>query len=423
MIIKKDIFYKAFLLFILLVTVAIASIEVTISVCLAISLIFLFDVKFKYSNTFINTLTPLVGVFIIAGISTFFYKREIYDVIKDFVYLIKPIMFIWLGFYLTGKIRDKEFIFKVILYLGAFFAAYHMYEVFIYFLEKGFNFSVQATRYVGGKANYVELFAMVLLHLRKDLKPFQFKIKFHLLLRLLLYASFVLYFSRTMLLGFVVLYLSINGYTKLTRKGIIYISVFLIAGIAFFSVLMNLKLDRTSTGVEGFFYKLQNAPSEIFTTDVDINDDDAKLWDHWRGYEANRAFSQLDEAPYNYGYVFGKGMGSLVDLGFEAPLNVGGIQHIPIIHNGFAYIVFKSGFVGLFLYLIFLLSLYLLAYKRTQNNKLLFTYNLISGVSIFFFFTTLTITGIYNHGDVVTFFLGSFLFLKKYYHQNETIAL
>ena len=183
-----------------------------------------------------------------------------------------------------------------------------------------------------------------------------------------------------------------------------------------------MELDRSSKGLEGFLYKLQIAPSEIFSADVDINNH-AQLWDHWRGYEAHKAFEQLDEANYKYGYFFGKGLGSLVDLGFEAPLSEGGIQYIPIIHNGFAYIMFKAGFVGMFIYLLFLAYLYLTAYHKKTNSSIVFFNNFISGISLFYLFTTLIITGVYNQGDVVTLILGSFLFLKFYYNKQSQISL
>jgi len=416
--VKKDIFYKIFLGFILLVPIAISSIEVTISVCLLFSFLFLLDVKFKYSTTFAFALLPLLGIFLIAFGSTFMYDPDTYDIIKDFVYIVKPILFIWLGFYLTGKIHDKDFIYKILFILAAFFALYHLIEIGLYTLEKSFRVSISLLRYAGGKANYIELFALVLLHLRKDVKPYSFKWKWFPLLKLLLYVSFIFYFSRTMLVGLLVLYLSIYGYTKLTSKGVTYLSIFLGATTIFFVVLLNLDLDRSSEGIEGFFYKIQNAPAEIFTTDIDV-ENHANLWDHWRGYEANKAFTQLDEAPYNYGYFLGKGMGSLVDLGFEAPLNTGGIQYIPITHNGFAYIAFKSGFLGVFLYLLFLIHLYLQGYKKGINPKGIFYNHIISGIGIFFFFTTLIITGVYNAGDVVTIVLGSFLFLQ---YQNKKVG-
>ena len=420
MIIQKDILYKFFLLLVFTIPIAISSIEVTLVMCAFMLIFLLLDIRFKYSNSVVNTLTPLFLIFSIATISTFFYSREWYDIIKDIAYLIKPILFIILGYYLTSKIKDKDFIFKTIFYLAALFAAYHILEIAMYFFKN--QLSISLIRYVGGKANYIELFAIVLLHVGKNTLPMKKPIKFAFLIRILLYISFVLYFSRTMLVAFFILFLAIKGYTKLTRKGVIYLTIFISLVLLFFASLQTMELDRSSKGLEGFLYKLQIAPSEIFSADVDINNH-AQLWDHWRGYEAHKAFEQLDEANYKYGYFFGKGLGSLVDLGFEAPLSEGGIQYIPIIHNGFAYIMFKAGFVGMFIYLLFLAYLYLTAYHKKTNSSIVFFNNFISGISLFYLFTTLIITGVYNQGDVVTLILGSFLFLKFYYNKQSQISL
>ncbi len=420
MIIQKDILYKFFLLLVFTIPIAISSIEVTLVMCAFMLIFLLLDIRFKYSNSVVNTLTPLFLIFSIATISTFFYSREWYDIIKDIAYLIKPILFIILGYYLTSKIKDKDFIFKTIFYLAALFAAYHILEIAMYFFKN--QLSISLIRYVGGKANYIELFAIVLLHVGKNTLPIKKPIKFAFLIRILLYISFVLYFSRTMLVAFFILFLAIKGYTKLTRKGVIYLTIFISLVLLFFASLQTMELDRSSKGLEGFLYKLQIAPSEIFSADVDINNH-AQLWDHWRGYEAHKAFEQLDEANYKYGYFFGKGLGSLVDLGFEAPLSEGGIQYIPIIHNGFAYIMFKAGFVGMFIYLLFLAYLYLTAYHKKTNSSIVFFNNFISGISLFYLFTTLIITGVYNQGDVVTLILGSFLFLKFYYNKQSQISL
>ena len=287
MIIQKDILYKFFLLLVFTIPIAISSIEVTLVMCAFMLIFLLLDIRFKYSNSVVNTLTPLFLIFSIATISTFFYSREWYDIIKDIAYLIKPILFIILGYYLTSKIKDKDFIFKTIFYLAALFAAYHILEIAMYFFKN--QLSISLIRYVGGKANYIELFAIVLLHVGKNTLPIKKPIKFAFLIRILLYISFVLYFSRTMLVAFFILFLAIKGYTKLTRKGVIYLTIFISLVLLFFASLQTMELDRSSKGLEGFLYKLQIAPSEIFSADVDINNH-AQLWDHWRGYEAHKAF-------------------------------------------------------------------------------------------------------------------------------------
>lgn len=415
MIIKKDIFYKAFLIILFFIPRLSGSFELIMIMCFFLLGFLLLDVKFKFSNLLVNSIIPLSLIVLLAGISGFFYTSESYDVLKDFLYLAKPVIMITLGYYLIGKIRDKKFIFKAILFVGVFFAIYHIYRVSNYLL--GFQFVIAKIRYVGGNANYIELLALVFLHVRSSLRPVKLKPVLGLVVRLILYASFLLYFSRTMLFAFFILLLAINGYAKLSRRGVIYVSVIVGLVVVMFGALQTMDLDRKSLGFEGFLYKLKNAPSEILITKIDT-DNHAELWDHWRGYEAYQAVEQLGKIKNNAGFFFGKGLGSLVDLGFYAPLNQDTIRYIPILHNGFAYLLFKSGVFGIFLHLLFLLGLYLLTYQRQINASISFFNNSIAGFSLFYFFTTLTITGIYNQGDVLAVVLGAFIYLRHFHRKK-----
>src|SRR5690606_33699468 len=90
--------------------------------------------------------------------------------------------------------------------------------------------------------------------------------------------------------------ISMMGYAKITGKGLKIIGVFVVLLMLFYAYLFSIKLDRGAKGVEGFFYKVKIAPAEIFETKVDRSTH-AELWDHWRGYEATRAFALIEQEP------------------------------------------------------------------------------------------------------------------------------
>ena len=135
----------------------------------------------------------------------------------------------------------------------------------------------------------------------------------------------------------------------------------------------------------------------------------ADLWDHWRGYEAKRALALMEEKPSSY--LLGMGYGSLVNLKFYAPLSDNpsdkGLKYISELHNGYAYVFYKTGIMGVFLYLLFFVGLY----KKIYFNKQFVTI-FISAIGIAFLFTTITITGIYNTKDTIVFILGGLLFFE-----------
>ncbi|MBR9846115.1 MAG: hypothetical protein GYB35_08415 [Algicola sp.] len=193
--------------------------------------------------------------------------------------------------------------------------------------------------------------------------------------------------------------------------------------ITLFSSLQFADLKRESKGIEGFFYKIKMAPSEIFSPDININTKNHRsLWDHWRAYEALKAIEGISSTEYKLGWVFGKGLGAQVDLGFEAPLDGKKFQYIPIIHNGYVYVLFKSGMIGLIIYLAFLLFIYMQSYKKGNHYGNIIN-NFISGIALFFLLTSLIITGIYNSGDIIVFILGGLFslqfFYTKQYQANE----
>lgn len=418
MIIKKDLAYKIMLSAMLLIPVLYSSLELNISIGIVFWLTLLMEKKPKINKTVLNTVSPLLIIFFIALLVTFFYRWYWYDILKDIAFLLKPILFISIGYRLTQKINDKNQIFKIIIYLGVLFATIHTINAFYWIVTE--SFEINALRRYAGKSNYIELLALYLLLVnKKGQKYFSVKLKFFRFILVVLFASFILYFSRAMFVGLFLLFITYKGYTKITTKGLFYFSLFLMLSLCFYYYLNSIELTRGATGFEGLLYKIKIAPTEIFTSVQDISiSNHASLWDHWRAYEANRAIDQLKGTPYSVGLIFGQGLGALVDLGFVAPLSNISTQFIPKLHNGFAHVLFKTGILGLLCLLGFLINLYLKGYIIESNNRIWFFNNIMSGIGLYFVFTGLIIGGIYNQADILTFFLGGILFLKNYYKIN-----
>jgi hypothetical protein len=394
--------------------ILVGSVELNIIMSSLFFVIILLDTKNKYPIRLINIISLLIVILLISIIASLFYPSQIYDVVKDFFYLLKPVLFIIIGYYLVRKIKNKAFIFKLIIYSAVFFAFLHLSKVLVFVFENPFN--INRLRNFAGKSNYIEMLAIILLFLnigRTDIPLTRYTRFF----KIIIVCSFILYFSRTMFVGVLILYLSVNGYLKISRKGLIYTTGIITAVLLFYMYLFSIEIDRNKSGISTIFYKIKIAPSEIFSTEIDRNDAEG-LWDHWRGYEALKAIEQLTDTPYYSGLFFGKGLGSLVDLGFVAPLNEEGMQYVSSLHNGYAFIMYKSGFAGIVFFLVFIIYLYLQAYKKMRNNHVYLINNFISGLAIYYAFTTLIINGIYNQMDIVTVFLGGLIFFQKHYSSN-----
>jgi len=377
-----------------------------------VSVVVLFNLKYKYSKELIKLIFPLVLILIIAVFSSFFFSSKLFDIIKDFFFLAKPILYILIGYFLVKGISNKKFLFDIIVYSAFIFALIHIYLT-IYYLNN-YEFDVNQLRNYAGRSNALEIFALVLLFSKKGKELYQFTGKYKKLFKTILAVSFLCYLSRTVTVSVIILILSINGYLAITRKGILYMFGFIISVILFYSYLFSVDLERGAPGIEGFLYKLKIAPAEIFDYEINV-EDHSDLWDHWRAYEAKKAIEQLNDTPLLMGLFVGKGVGSLVDLEFVSPLTEEGIQYITTLHNGYSYISFKSGVIGLLAFLFFLLMLYMQVYTKGKSKNAIIINNLLSGIAVYYMFTTLIVTGLYNPRDFGGLIVGGLLSLKFFY--------
>jgi hypothetical protein len=404
--VKSKEFYSALFIIIILLQLYLPSFKANVLFQVFIlGLFFLFE-KVQINKLFFKTILPILILFLLGFVGFLFNKVTFFDVFKDIFHFLKPITGLLIGYFFYRKIDDFKMFVKTIVIVGLLSAVIHFG---ILFFISGFS-SVNEIREFG-RDNFLELFSLFfLLFYKKFHNDTLFKNQFqHFFFIHLLFASNVLYFSRTMIVVAIILLITIYGYTIITKRGLRIIGVVFVSILLFYGYLFSIKISRNQTGIESFLYKVKNAPSEIFKTKID-RENHKDLWDHWRGYEAKRAFSLMEKDPKSY--VIGTGYGSLVNLKFFAPLTENykdkGIKYISELHNGYVYIYYKTGIFSLFLYLLFLINLYIKIYY----NKNFETY-FISAIGVAFLFTTLTITGMYNSRDVIVFLLGALLFFEK----------
>ncbi len=364
---------------------------------------------------FLLTLVFFIGVF---GIFRLDNTLDIY--VKDIVYYSRPVLVVLASYFLIRKINDKEFLFSSIVVLGFIFAVFHLFKIVINY---GRVSSIEDIRGYGGRYNHVELVGLIFIITVKKLKikTYFTRLTFNSLV-LLLVISFIFYFSRVMLVVLVLYVMAYKGYFRLTSKGVKKILLGTILLTIFLIIVNQFNVDSNSQGIGGFVFKIQNSYDEIFKSlDIEtIKRDQRELWKHWRGYEAQRAIDRLNTGGSS-SWLFGQGFGSTVDLGVEVNLANEKIRYIPILHNGFVYVLFKTGVIGLFLYLVYILYLYSF-YKTRSRTKMEFTINrLIVGCAFYIGLSSLVITGIFKPYDLSSLVLGSLFALKNYYNEDWNI--
>jgi hypothetical protein len=365
------------------------------------------------------TLFPLILIFGIGLLGIINSKHGLGFIIKDITYFLKPINAILLSYLLFKRVNNFALFLKAILFVGCLTAFIHLFGVFV--LGDFTKNSINELRGDFGLDNFIEIFAFYILLFSRKFLGFRLisnKTIFYLILISLL-ASIYLYFSRTMLVAFFLIGFSILGYAKITQNTLKIIGLGVLLTALLYAYLFSIKIDRNSKGVEAFLYKIKIAPEEIFKTKID-RENHKELWDHWRGYEANRAFDLMNEAPFSY--IIGKGYGSLVNLKFKAPLGNEDMKYISRLHNGYVFVLYKSGIFGLLLLLLFLIALYLNVYRFDTNfSNQLFVNRLISSIGLFYLFTTLIISGIYIPRDAIIFVLGGLLSFDTYNKSTDKI--
>ena len=77
-----------------------------------------------YSLGIIKQLLCFVTILILATVVLLFKKHQLYFIIRDFTYLIKPILGLLIGYQLCKKFPQKAF--QTIVYTGFFIAIIHL---------------------------------------------------------------------------------------------------------------------------------------------------------------------------------------------------------------------------------------------------------------------------------------------------------
>ena len=221
---------------------------------------------------------------------------------------------------------------------------------------------------------------------------------FNVAIGLIVTFSVLLSASRTTIVCAGIMMLAALGLFSSLRR--IAVAAVLIAIVMYLAYLL---LPSYSGGELTLAVKFRRSFDEMFLTD---SIDAQQMMMNWRGFEAYNA-QLLFEQSSILRQLFGNGFGTMVDLGIELRGADGEItRFLPILHNGYYYILVKYGLIGVCTY-IGTLFWYILIGRRTTDistneDKLLF------GLVMSILFATLVVTGLYNKGALqdMTILLG-----------------
>lgn len=333
----------------------------------------LFIAGFKFKVSYLKVTSPLLIIVSLGLIGV--YGHLPLHIFRDIVYSLFPVSLIFLGYWMGAEKRFWPEILRVIVFFALIFSLIHIFQFILNpsLLKENINTIRQS---VSNPGTNLIILSIVLGIFQNRLKLGNLFPKFfpRSISLIVLVLSFILTSSRTGLITLIILSFCLLGFiSKLNWKSAL---GFLILIISFVVMLITTPADESET----FRSKMLRSVQELSVSDYEDRSD---INSHWRGFETFLAIRSFLNAPVQQKIV-GQGFGALVDLGFTMTLVEIEFDEIPILHNGYAYILVKTGLFGLICYLLFYFRLIrrALYFKESTNYEQVLFSRILLGLTI-----------------------------------------
>jgi len=357
-----------------------------------------FTLQKNYSFTILKIVGLFVLILLVALLSSLTEVFSTYEFIRDFTYLLKPILGLVVGYNLCKG--HLKFPLKTLVYVGVFIATVHVL-VILYSLAFLNVKNMHNLRMHAGYFSDFEVYALVIL-LFSEKFELNFSPKITRSLILLLGFSIFMYLARSNFIQLGVLVLAIKGYLKLNKKSITIVATSIIIILSGYWAIVAYNPDRGAKGLEALLFKIKNSPNEAFKTRVNKND-----WkdfnDNYRSYENILTLKQVPEGGIKP-ILFGEGLGSSIDLKKKVWLQSSFMRYIPFLHNGFMTVFLKAGLLGV---IILILSIGFLIKRNRSSIPLVANINmLLLGTGIYLILSYWVFMGFYFTVDTKSLVVG-----------------
>ena len=350
--------------------------------------------------SFLKNIGPLLLILLIGIIGM--NNNSSRHIIRDILYALTPISLFFIGYYFSENRLGLEKILKAIIFLGFIFSIIHLVQFIInpYLLSEKVDILRQNAFNPGGGLIILSLILGLL----------QYRLGFdNLFPRFIprsigisiLFLSFAFSFSRIGSVIAITLFLSYIGFlTRINWKSIL--SIFILA-VGLLYLILSTPINETGT----FRSKISKTITEITVSDYQ---DMADVNQNWRGYETFRALLKFSKEGITE-KILGSGFGSVVDLGLSIKLGDSYLSEIPIFHNGYAYILIKTGLLGLLCYIMFYSNLlkYTFKYKNSLDPVHHILSQLLLGCTLSMILSMYVVGGIAEIHDSEFIFLSGFI--------------
>lgn len=345
----------------------------------------------------------IIGLVVGAGAGSYLY-------FKDAWYISNPAVIISVGYVLYRCMPDLTLGFRAFVLAGTLLSLMHLSAFALH--PDVLSLNSAALRQVIGTGYYAPALAFIILFACRGNWPGALKLPRWLAFICLAICLLDIgaSFSRTMLMVSVFGVLASIGF--FARRECIRIGVAVALGLLVIGTLrIGIDIDSREANTS-FIGKLARATDELTIREyTDIQ----SINENWRGYETFMALKYYSSgSPVEL--LLGQGFGAQVDLGLFMPLAIGPggepvrMKYIPVLHNGYAYLLVKGGAVAIALFCFTLAWLYRVGRRgatgsvgeiRTAAARVL------QAIMVSIAFTTWVVSGAFNKLDMFPFLMAA----------------
>jgi hypothetical protein len=301
----------------------------------------------KMARLFLLLMVPVILGMLVG------FNNSTYLIFKDFYYFSMPLIFITAGIVMACRLTIDQFL-KTLIFAGAI-TSFVVTCISISYMGLGALTDPYSAHYamgIIGTPGPPLALACLLLSRKFSVRLFS-NLWFNVLV-LINVMGIYMFASRTYLI-ITLCFLILLVADRIKRLWVAPVILFLV--IAFTLIPFN-TLKFSSDGT--FMGKIMASFSEVsigqYNTEQDINM-------QYRGYESFRALKGYTDGDTE-SQIFG-GLGKLIDLKTFVRLGENtDFQYIPVLHNGWLYILVKTGIVGIMAYAAVFLSLIVINWRK-----------------------------------------------------------
>lgn len=325
-------------------------------------------------------------------------RHDLYDALKDAWYVLYPALAFLTGFTLMRGFKRVEALIGATLVASLLTAAVHLS---VFAVKPGLlTLPATAIRDFAGTGYYVTCLGLALplgglavpgliARRQRALAAIAF---------LASCASLTLAFSRTLPIVAAILLVALVFPVTLRRAIAFVAAVTVIAGVV---AAGGLNADSALRYRGGDLLKkwtrvLDELEVKEYSTLSQINQ-------NWRGHESARGIATW-ESGNPLQRIVGQGFGKSVDIGLFINLSVKEkSRYIPILHNGYVYLLVKTGVLGLAAYLWALIYMAVIGVRhaRFEEPQVAALGRLLVALVLVFAVTTVAISGLFNKRELV----------------------